>query len=124
VVERFALALADLSPEYVVNLLDVPLVQCNEDGLFIGEVLVDRANANTRCFSNVVGSNRGHAASPEQPDHGVQNGFDRLLRPALSGLTAPRRTFCRLPHIRIQSIWKCEHLLNFSILNREDAAFS
>jgi hypothetical protein len=113
-VEWLACALADLPLEHLVDLFDMTLVQCDKHGLLVRKVLVDRANAYARSFSNAVRSNCRRTAAFQQTDHGAENSVYSLLRPALSGPASPIRTPHRLLHKK-KSIHKCEHSFNIAI---------
>lgn len=95
--EGFACALADPAVEGSVDLFNVALMQRDEDGAFVGEILIDGADAGAGCFSNAVSGD----GSPvfEQADDGLEDGVDGFLRPALSRLAAPERTGFGLRHI-------------------------
>ena len=44
--------------DQAVDLIDMALMQSRKDRTFVGEILVDRANANPRNFGNAVSRNR------------------------------------------------------------------
>jgi len=99
-IERIGCAFGNLPLKHPVDLINVPLMQRNKDGLFVGKVLVDRTNADTRCLSNVVGRNRGRARALEESDYGVQDSVNGLLRPLLNRLAPVSRTPGWLLHIQ------------------------
>jgi len=72
----------------LVNVLDVALMQRSEDCLLVGEVLIERADAYTCCFSDSVGGDRVDTLSPNHPRDRAQHRTHGLPGPALARFTS------------------------------------
>lgn len=77
--------------DQAVNSFDVALVEGDEDSAFIGEVLVNGADADAGDFGNAVGGDCGEAFAFKDADDGVEYGFDGVAGTGLLGLTAARK---------------------------------
>src|SRR5204862_7135592 len=66
---------------------DVTLVQRREDGALVGEVLVDRSDADARDLGDPVGRDRVEAIALQELDSRVEHRLHGVPRPLLRGLT-------------------------------------
>ena len=76
--ERYGGVLNERGFDHAVDLLDVALMERGEYGSLVGEVLIERADAYTGDFSNVVGRYGLSPLSLEDADNSFENGFDSM----------------------------------------------
>src|SRR3954469_11992879 len=62
-------------------------MQGHEDGLLVGEVLVERADADARCFRDSVGGDGFGAVTPQHTLHRLEDNLHGLPGALLLGLT-------------------------------------
>ena len=83
--ERRGGVLDERALDQPAHLLDVAVVERREDGDLVGEVLVDRADADAGNFGDAVGRDRGSAVTGEHAGDGVEDRLDRLVGAILLG---------------------------------------
>jgi hypothetical protein len=75
----------------VANAVDVPIVEGDQEGVLVREVLVERADGNTGPLGYVVGG-PGVTLLAEDMSSRVEDALDGAHRSSLDGLSAGRRT--------------------------------
>lgn len=87
VVECLQIGPGKMLPHNVIYLRNMALMECDEDGMLVWEVLIDGSNAHPCRFRDPVGSDRRDALAPQDSYGGVKCRIDGDLCSLLDGLS-------------------------------------